>query len=407
MQPESSKMSSKIRVAVLFGGRSVEHEISIITALQLMAALDLKRYQPIPVYIAPDGKWFSGDELFEREFYKQGAAALRRLDEVTLLPCPGESGLQLVRRGFMDKVLSLFCPSSDRLPVDIFLPAFHGEFGEDGCIQGLLEMADVAYTSSGVLSSSVAMNKYICKSVLQTHGIPSLPAALVNKFEATADLAKARAEILATPGLEAYPLFVKPNHLGSSIGIGRAENETGLNAALARVFLHDLQAIVEPCLTEMFEINVSVMDGEPACASVVEIPVSQSGLLSYEEKYMRDKGRKKTGESSGGMASLTRSIDPENLPAAIKDQVSAYALKAFRLLDCRGVVRFDFMFDKRAEQIYFNELNPLPGSFSFYLWVKSHPPLLYTEELSLLIEHALKRKQQSAAVQRNLGFRAL
>jgi D-alanine-D-alanine ligase len=307
----------------------------------------------------------------------------------------------------MDKVLSLFCASSDRLRVDIFLPAFHGEFGEDGCIQGLLEMADVAYTSSGVLSSSVAMNKYVCKSVLQTHGIPSLPAALVNKFEATEDLAKARAQILSTPGLESYPLFVKPNHLGSSIGIGRAENETGLNAALARVFLHDLQAIVEPCLTEMFEINVSVMDGEPARASVVEIPVSQSGLLSYEEKYMRDKGRKKTGESSEGMASLTRSIDPVNLPVSVKDQVSEYALKAFRLLDCRGVVRFDFMFDKRAEQIYFNELNPLPGSFSFYLWVKSHPPLLYTEELSLLIEHALKRKQQSAAVQRNLGFRAL
>lgn len=397
----------KKNVAVLFGGRSVEHEISIITGLQLMRAMDITRYQPIPVYIAPNGRWYTGDELFDRPFYKKGPAALDRLTEVTLLPLPGQPGLRILRRTRLHKLRGVFSERREYIPVDVYFPSFHGDYGEDGCVQGLLEMADAAYTSSGVISSSLAMNKYLCKSVLRDHGIPTLPAALVDKFEAIRDLATAREAIFAAPGINGYPLFVKPNHLGSSIGIGRALDEAMLHSALARVFLHDTQAIIEPFLADMFEINVSVLDGVEPRASVVEIPISQSGTLSYEEKYLTGQGQKKAGGTSGGMANLTRAIDPAHLSQETKNLVRNFALKAFKVLGCAGVVRFDFMCDKRTGRVYFNELNPQPGSFSFYLWEKSQPPLLYTEELTAVIERALERRKQRAAVERNLGFKAL
>lgn len=391
---------TKTRVAVLFGGRSVEHEISVITALEIIDAMDVVLFEPIPVYIDSRGRWFTGQALRERDLYKKLPSALNQLVEVTLLPIPGVRGLvPRLRSGN-------WASERDRIPIDVVIPAFHGQFGEDGCMQGLLELAELAYVGCDVLASSVAMHKYLCKSVLRAHGIPVLPAVVVEKSELRADLDGVHKRIVGTPGLDRFPLFVKPCNLGSSIGVSRAHNRAELEAALAKVFKYDLEAIVEPCVTELMEINVSVCEDSPTRLSVVEIPVSQTGVLTYEDKYLRGGGGKKGG-GSRGMASLVRVVDPPDLDPSYKEQVQLHARTAFEVLGCAGVVRFDFMVDTSSGELYFNELNPFPGSLAYYLWAKSLPPRLYTETITHMIVRAESRRAQTMSLARDMGFRAL
>lgn len=396
----------RVRVAVLFGGRSVEHEISVITALDFIDAVDCRRYDVIPVYIAPNGRWYSGKELLQREFYKGLPAATEKLTEVTVLPKPDVGGLTVLKRPAKDGRGPSRRTDEAVIPVDVFVPAFHGQFGEDGCIQGLLEMADAAYTSAELPALAVAMNKQLCKLVARAVGVPVLPAATVRKSEIQRDLPGAVDRVLATPGLSSFPLFVKPCNLGSSIGIGKAADRTELAEALARVAKFDLTALVEPCVNPMYEINVSIADfGEPT-PSVVEIPGTASGTLTYEEKYMMG-GGKKTGAAPRGMASLARVIDPPDLPREMKDAVTNHALTLFKAISCNGIVRFDFIVDSAKNEVFFNELNPIPGSFSFYLWVKSTPRRLYTESITTIIERARERQADKYSLERDVGFKAL
>ncbi len=394
---------AKRRVAVLFGGRSSEHEISVITGLEVLGAFDTTRYSPFPVYIDSRGRWFVGEELRSREFYRGVPSALDSLKEVALLPVPGIGGLTVVgKKGF-----SLFGGKAEVIPADVFIPIFHGQFGEDGCIQGLFEMADVAYTGCGVLASALAMNKYLCKLAVHAQGIPVLPGIVVKKAAAQKNLAEVRSRILSTRGLETFPLFVKPLNLGSSIGVSVAEDAAGLDAGLAKVFLSDTEALIEPCITEKLEINVSVRDYPNLVASVTETPVASGTVLSYEDKYLRGGKGKKGPAESRGMASLVRVIDPPDLADSVKAQVTSYALDAYRCIGCSGVVRFDFMIDTATNNIYFNELNPLPGSLAHYLWEKSKPSILYPELLHDMVSMALLRKEQSSSLRRDTGFRAL
>jgi D-alanine-D-alanine ligase len=251
----------------------------------------------------------------------------------------------------------------------------------------------------------VAMNKYFCKMYLQGHGIPVLPSVLVRRQEAQRNLTQIHEKIFATKGFEKFPLFVKPCHLGSSIAINKATDIPTLNAALAAVFRYDDEALIEPCITELLEINVSVLDGNPPIASVVEIPIASSGALTYEDKYLR--GGNKSAGGSAGMASLTRVIDPKDLAVDIKQLVINYALEGYRALGCSGVSRFDFMIDLATDKLYFNEINPIPGSLAFYLWAKSAPPILYTELLERMIDKAVQRKGEKLSLQRDFGFKAL
>jgi D-alanine-D-alanine ligase len=395
--------SSDVRepIAVLFGGRSVEHEISIITGLELIQALDVTRYKPVPVYISPEGKWYTGDALLEQSFYRGMPDCLKTLQEVVLLPIPDIKGLVKLRSH------SFTLNAHSIIPVEVFIPAFHGQYGEDGCLQGLLEMADATYTSSEVLPSAVAMNKYFCKCILKAHDIPVLPSTVVHKNEMSEGLSVVRERVMSRQGLEKFPLFVKPCNLGSSVGIGVARDEAGLNSALAKVFKYDLAAIVEPCVTNIFEINVSVIDTGSPEASVVEIPASSSGVLTYEDKYMRGGGKKRGRTRAQGMASLARKIDPEELDADRKEKVREYARQAYKVLGCSGVVRFDFIVDADKDAVFFNELNPLPGSFAFYLWAKSKPQRLYTEVLNEIIARAKERRARKLALKSDLGFKAL
>jgi D-alanine-D-alanine ligase len=387
----------KKNLAVLFGGRSVEHEISVITAIQLMNVIDVTQYDIIPVYIAQTGRWYVGDNLLDKNFYRRLPGSLKEAQEVALLPIAGSKGLTYLR-----------ADCTDILAIDIYFLAFHGTFGEDGCIQGMLEMADATYTGCGVLPAALGMNKYQCKMMLKAAGIPVLPAALIDRRDAQKSLASVREQIFATPGLEQLPLFVKPCNLGSSIGIGVAKDERTLNACLVNTFRYDSHAIVEPCVKEILEINVSVLEDDEITASVIEMPVSLSGVLTFEEKYLRDDGGKKTGgNESQGMASLSRIIDPPDLDPAMKQAALDYAKQAFKVLGCSGVSRIDFIIDASSNQLYFNEINTLPGSLSFYLWVKSNPPLLYTELLNRIIRQAEKRQVTKLALKRQEGMRAL
>lgn len=391
---------SKKNVAVLFGGRSVEHEISIITALQLINVLDVVRYHPVPVYVAQSGKWYVGDALLNKEFYKKLPVSLSQVQEV-ILPVAKSDGLTVLK----PTSTLIFAKSPQVIPIDIYFLAFHGTFGEDGCIQGLLELADVAYTGSGVLSSALGMNKYQCKMLLGAHGIPVLPAVLIHRDEAKKSLSQVRERILATAGL-GFPLFVKPCNLGSSIGISTANDNQSLNAALVNTFRYDSQAIVESCVKDILEVNVSVLEDEEPIASVIEMPVATAGVLTYEDKYLRD-GGKKTGSSSQGMAGLTRVIDPKDMDVGLKQAAIQYGLDAFRILGCSGVARMDFIIDSSSDRIYFNEINTLPGSLSYYLWAKSNPPVLYTELLNRIIERAQIRQRTKASLRRNDGLRSL
>jgi D-alanine-D-alanine ligase len=399
---------NKKNICVLFGGRAVEHEISMISGLQLIEALDTELYSVVPVYIAHSGKWYTGKELLKKDFYKGLPGCLNNLKEVTLLPKPGIGGLTVLNSPGTSSISKIFSKAETVIPVDVFIPSFHGQFGEDGCIQGLFEIADVTYAGSDVLASSVAMNKAVCKAVAAQHGIPVLPFAIVTKSESAKGFAALKEKIIATPGLGEFPLFIKPNHLGSSIGISKVKSLADIDGALAGVFKYDEQAIVEPCVNDIMEINVSVIDGKELTASVVEIPVGTGGVLSYEDKYLKGGGKKgKQQAQSEGMAGLTRVIDPKDLDPEIKNSVTNYALKLSSVLGSSGVGRYDFIVDTAKNKIYFNELNPIPGSFSFYLWEKSKPPLIYPQLLNRIIDRAIQKKASLSSFEKDTGFKAL
>lgn len=215
-----------------------------------------------------------------------------------------------------------------------------------------------------------------------------------------------RDSILAAKGFEKFPLFIKPCTLGSSIGVARATNIAELDAALLQAFKYDPQAIVEPCIDNKMEINVSVLDAPEPFASVTEIPVASSEVLSYEDKYLKG-GGKKGGNEAQGMAALTRIIDPPDLSDELKTLARGYAVDAFVALGCSGVARIDFMLDLNTEKLYFNEINPIPGSLSFYLWERSHPPIFYTDLITRMIKRAEKLHQEKISVIRDFGLHAL
>lgn len=400
-----SRQNSLRQIAVVFGGRSVEHEISIITAMEVMGALDPTRYKVIPVYIHLNGHWYTGDELMRREFYTATPPAISQLQEVTLLPVPGSGGLTVVRD---PEKRSWFRRDRDRvIPVDVYLPVLHGTYGEDGCLQGLLEIAEVAYTGSAVLAAALGMDKYVTKLVLRAEGIPVLPAISLHRSELAEGMGKLRERILSTDGLEKFPLFVKPRHLGSSVGISAAANPAELDAAVIKAFQYDTDVIVEPQVAKIMEINISIMNvGGKPLASVVEVPASESGVLTYEEKYIRERGKKRP-RAVEGMAGLSRSVNPPELDSEIKAKVTDYACRAFSTLGCSGLARIDFIFDLETGAIYLNELNTLPGSMAYYLWNESRPPVQYTDLLDKIIDGALERRGLVEGLKRDFGFRAL
>lgn len=385
--------SEKKRIAVFFGGRSPEHDVSVVTGLQVLQAVDQARYDAFPVYITPEGEWRIGEILRRRENYLLDKSGLQDTTPVTLDLRP-HAGDQ--RRGvFLSTKRSLFGPKAIEY-FDVAIPAFHGLFGEDGNMQGLFEVAGIPYTGMRSKASAVLMDKALTKNILAVLDIPHLPHALLKRPD--------QGYMIPASVLEdhirgiGFPCIVKPSHLGSSIGVARADNTEELGACLPGIFEFDDEAIVEPFVSSMAEYNVAVMRaGGRSVTSAVEKPKSTEELLDFKQKYLSggdDKtGTKTPGETSEGMLSLTRELNPP-LNEKTEKNIRRWAVRLFDALGGTGAPRIDYLSDSKTGEIWLNEVNPCPGSFGYFLWEAAEKPLLFTEFLTHLIEEALEERHK-------------
>jgi D-alanine-D-alanine ligase len=375
-------------VAVLFGGRSAEHEVSVITGHQIMDALEAAGYTILPIYITKDGAWYAGAALHNIQRYREPGFDVHTVQEVFRVSLsPDRSIRQLLPHP--DTPRRLFRPVP-RLWADVFFPTVHGNFGEDGTLQGLFEMADVAYVGSGVLASAVGMDKVRTKALCRDADIPVLDCVSVSRRGWQTD---SDAFIARVAALSRYPLMVKPVCLGSSIGVRRCQDAGELREAIEAAILLDDRVLVEPALTDFFEVNCAVL-GPPERASVCEQPHTSEALLSFDAKYKQGGKGAKVGGAKGGMASLGRTV-PAPISTALTTRIQELAIKAFQVIGAAGVARIDFLIDRAKEQVYFNEINTLPGSFAFYLWEASG--IAFDELVTQVVDIALEQHQTRGA----------
>jgi D-alanine-D-alanine ligase len=377
-------------VAVLFGGRSVEHEVSVITGHQIMDALKAAGHRVLPIYLEKDGEWYAGESLHNLKLYTDPAGEPTRATGVTRVSLsPDRSIRQLVvhpgtRQGLFRK--------SPQLWAEVFFPCLHGSFGEDGSLQGLFELADVPYVGAGVAASAISMDKALTKVVCHGVGIPVLDGVVLSRTEWGQEPAGVVERIETA---FAYPLIVKPVCLGSSIGVKRCHDRGTLHEAIATALILDSRALVEPALTDFLEINCAVM-GPPERVSVCEQPLTHEAILSFDAKYKRGGKGAKQAEKPGGMASLDRLI-PAPISAELSQRVQSLATQAFRAIDAAGTSRIDFLYQPDRDALYLNEMNSIPGSLAFYLWEATGLP--FDELVDTLITIALRRHQERAQTQ--------
>ena len=350
-----------MKVGVIFGGRSVEHDVSVVTAHQVMAAL-AERHEVVPIFVTKEGRWLAGPGLNDLDVYKEGRAETVG-EEAYIPPVAGFGGLQVAGGRLR---------GSRTIQLDCVVPAIHGTYGEDGTLQGLLELADIPYTGSGVLGSAVGMDKVAMKAAFKSVGLPVVPDILIRPPEIDdLEIATNRAE-----GAIGYPAFVKPTRLGSSVGIGKAIDRDSLIEALDVARRYDRRVLVERAMEGCIEVNCSVLGGggrEPV-VSVCEQPVGWEEFLSFHDKYLRGSS-KASGSStkSQGMAGQDRRI-PAPLPDELTAKVQGNALGAFAAVDAAGVARIDSFVNESTGETWVMEINTTPGSFSFYLWEASGLP---------------------------------
>ena len=368
-------------MAVLFGSRSVEHEVSIVSAIQAMDAMDPRRYEPIPVFITKEGRWVTGRDLRRVDAYNDLPSLLDRCRPVFLRPEPYGNRL------FMEESGPLGSRRIRSTVLDAVFPIIHGTFGEDGTIQGLLELANVPYVGSGVVGSAVGMDKVVMKAAFRAHGLPTVEYRWFTRRR----WREARDEVLAiVEGELRAPLFVKPANLGSSVGITKATDRASLAEALDVAAHYDRRLLVEESFEGATEINCSVLGNDNPVASVCEEPVRWTEILSYEDKYLRG-GKAKGATGSEGMASADRRI-PAPISPELTAEVQRLAIEAFIAIDAAGVARVDFLVDTASGRVCVNEINTLPGSLSFYLWEPSGVP--FPALIDRLLELAFERHRE-------------
>ncbi|NLG37774.1 MAG: D-alanine--D-alanine ligase [Clostridiales bacterium] len=351
-------MPDKQNIAVVFGGRTCEHDVSVITGHQVLENADRNKYELIPVYISRDGRWYTGSRLLDIGFLN--AFDPREVTQVHIESTYDARGLyESNPRG------GLFRSGRAALhTLDAVIPAMHGMNGEDGTLQGLLEIAGIPYAGPGVFGSAVGMDKIGMKRFFMGSGFPVLPFASLERGQWEQDAVAVIARIEKTLR---YPMFVKPANLGSSIGITRAEDRQGLEEAIAVALGFDRRVLVEQGI-DCTEVNCSALGiGCRAEASVCEQPVSWKEFLTFDQKYMRGGKGGKDGKETEGMRSLSR-ILPAPIGDELTDRIQKMTVDIFCAMDLKGVVRIDYMIDKADGALYVNEINTLPGSFAFYLW---------------------------------------
>jgi D-alanine-D-alanine ligase len=363
----------KINVGVIFGGRSVEHEVSIISAQQAIAALDKEKYQAVPIYIAKDGSWYSGETL-------RDVSAFRDLKKLLSAAIPVQLSVNYGQNELVEKSGS-WLKKPWRQKLDVALPIGHGTSVEDGCLQGLLEMTGIPYAGPGVLASAVGMDKIMMKAVLRENGLPIVDYLAYAAWQWQEDSAKVLSEIKEKLGL---PLVVKPGNLGSSIGISRVADEATLSDAIELALSFSNRLIVEKAVQPLREINCAVL-GAPGdtTASVCEEPLAAAEILSFADKYLN-------ASSSKGMSGSKRRVLEASDELALRLQ--RLAQDAFVALNCRGVCRVDFLINAASGEVFVNELNTIPGSLAFYLFEPAG--VAFDELLERLIRLALERQRQ-------------
>ena len=367
--------TKKLTVGVIFGSRSVEHDVSVVTGQQIIRALNPARYEIVPIYITRAGKWLTGAPLGDiKTFQNANVEELMGIKEGIVSPSTQPQGL-------IAPPLAGYLSRNSLKKIDVLFPAIHGSHGEDGTLQGLFELADIPYVGCGVMASAVANDKITAKAVFKSYGIPVLEHFLVRRSEWKAN----RGEVLDLLDDVGYPLFVKPATLGSSIGIGRPTDRNAAAAALDVALNLDRRVMIEHALEGAIEVNCALMGNDEPRASVLEQPISFEEFLSYDDKYLR-------GGASKGMKGAERKI-PAPIGAELTAQVKALAVEAFKSIDGRGTARADFLI--KDGEPYLNEINTMPGSLAFYLWQAEgmSPSQVVDELIRLALEaHAEKRR---------------
>ncbi|MDE7437176.1 MAG: D-alanine--D-alanine ligase [Muribaculaceae bacterium] len=367
----------KTNVAVFFGGRSVEHEISVISALQAINAFDKDKYNIIPVYISKQGRWYTGDNLLDIRNYRDMKKVVEDAEEVFMRPEYGDYNLYKANTGLFSKRNPVVAE------IHAVVPVLHGTNGEDGIFEGVLESIGIPFAGCNTLSSANGMDKITMKMILRESGIPVVDYVWFTDHEWIGD--KDRIVKMVESKLN-YPVIVKPANLGSSVGIGKASNREELIEKIDNAEKFSQRIIVEHMIEQLKEINCSVLgDADDHQSSVCEEPIKTGDFLSYEDKYM---GGTKT---SVGMQASDKRI-PADLPESMSEEIRRLAGETFRVLSCHGVSRIDVMVDEKDNKIYVNEINTIPGSLSFYLWEATG--ISFTQLMDKLVQLALKRKRE-------------
>ncbi len=360
-------MDRKLKVGVIFGGRSGEHEVSLMSARSVLDALDADRYQITEIGITHDGTWLVGEDVLACFL----SGEVDHLTPVTLLPDPTRSGIYAIRdsdRGEAIQHLQDF---------DVLFPVLHGTFGEDGTLQGLFEMADVAYVGAGVLGASVGMDKGVFKAVMQANAIPVVDGIIVlrRELETGMDDVLDRVEAMAD-----YPVFIKPANMGSSVGVSKSKNRSDLLEGLMEAARFDRRVLVEAGINAR-EIEISVLGNDDPKASIPGEIRPAAEFYSYDAKYHDDR---------------SEALIPADIPAETAEEMRTTAVRAYQAIDCAGMARVDFLLDKDSGEFYLNELNTIPGftQISMYpkLWEATGLP--YPELVDRLIELALERRAE-------------
>ena len=368
----------KIRVGVLYGGKTTEHEVSIITAVQAMGFLNKDKYEVIPMYLTKENEMYTGEPLKEMDVYKEPELLKRYCKNVV---CYNKNGALVLqnKKGILKRIIK---------EVDIVIPTVHGYNMEDGNIQGLLETYGVPYTGSDIYGCTVGQDKVFQKQILESEGVP------VTKYVwfYDNDYFEDEQKILSNVKKLGFPVIVKPARQGSSIGIKIADDEEKLKQAIEDAIEYDDKILVEEVINNMTELNCSVLGSNNYMqTSCIEQVMGKDDILSFNDKYIGNgskKGATKTNAASKGMLSAGRVI-PANIPEELAKKISETSKKAFRALGASGVVRIDYLYDKKAKKYYVNELNTIPGSLAFYLWTPLNKE--YDELLDDMINIAIKR----------------
>ncbi len=368
----------KTNVAVFYGCRSVEHEVSIISAVQAMRAINREKYDVTPVYVDKDGEMYTGDCLFTIEEYRNLPALFKKCKKVYFMRENGNVVMKNVEQKLFSKSIGTV--------IDVAFPIVHGTNCEDGTIQGYFEYLNLPYVGCDIISSAVGMDKAVFKDVLKNANLPVLDCITFRAREYVAEKQAICEKIKAEIG---FPLIVKPVNLGSSVGITKVNTENELDDALMLAISFADKVLVEKAITSLREINCSVLGNPDECeASVCEEPFMNDEILSYEDKYLNN--AKKGGGQSKGMASLSRKI-PADLSPEKSEEIRTLACKIFKAIGASGVVRIDFMIDTETDTVYANEINTIPGSLAFYLWEATG--VKYCDLIDRLIELAFKRQR--------------